>query len=73
MNPIVSFINMCIDNGYITQEQAPWLHYGIEKRITTFLISIPMLIVGSLISSPAIFVFYKRVLLEAIRGAFCAY
>lgn len=56
MNPIVSFINMCIDNGYITQEQAPWLHYGIEKRITTFLISIPMLIVGSLISSPAMVV-----------------
>ncbi len=52
MKPIDSFTNMCIDNGYITQEQAPWLHYGIEKRITTLLISIPMLIVGSLFSSP---------------------
>lgn len=54
MKPIDSFTNMCIDNGYITQEQAPWLCYGIEKRITTFLISIPMLIVGSWVSSPAI-------------------
>lgn len=52
MKPIDSFTNMCIDNGYITQEEAPWLHYGIEKRITTFIISIPMLIVGAWISSP---------------------
>lgn len=53
MKPIDSFTNMCIDNGYITQEQAPWLHYGIEKRVTTLLISIPMIIIGSLISSPS--------------------
>lgn len=59
MKPIDSFTNMCIDNGYITQEQAPWLHYGIEKRVTTFFISIPMFIVGSLVSSPAMaFSFY---------------
>lgn len=54
MKPIDSFTNLCLNNGYITQEQAPWLRYGIEKRITSFLISIPMLIVGSWISSPAI-------------------
>lgn len=53
MKLIDSFTNMCIDNGYITQEQAPWLHYGIEKRVTTLLVSIPMIIVGSLISSPS--------------------
>lgn len=52
MKPIDSFTNMCVDKGYITREDAPWLHYGMEKRIMTFLISIPMLIVGSLISSP---------------------
>ncbi len=52
MKQIDSLVNMCINKGYITQEQAPWLHYGIEKRITTLLTSIPMLIVGSLISSP---------------------
>lgn len=53
MKPIDSFTNLCLNNGYITQEQAPWLRYGLEKRISTFLISIPMLIVGSWISSPA--------------------
>lgn len=53
MKPIDSFTNMCINSGYITQEQAPWLHYGIEKRVTALLISIPMIIVGSLISSPS--------------------
>lgn len=52
MKPIDSFTNLCLNNGYITQEQALWLRYGLEKRISTFLISIPMLIVGSWISSP---------------------
>lgn len=52
MKPIDSFTNRCIDRGYITQEEAPWLHYGIEKRITAFIISIPMLIVGIWIASP---------------------
>lgn len=53
MKKIDSLVDTCINKGYITQEQAPWLRYGIEKRITSFLISIPMLIVGSWISSPA--------------------
>ncbi len=52
MKQIDSLVDACIYKGYITQDQAPWLRYGIEKRITTFLISIPMLIIGSLISSP---------------------
>lgn len=52
MKPIDSFVSICIDNGYITREHAPWLRYGIEKRITTLLITIPMIIVGSLLSSP---------------------
>lgn len=53
MKPIDSFTEMCVDNGYITREQAPWLHYGIEKRVTTLLVSTPMIIVGSMISSPS--------------------
>ena len=53
MKRIDSFTNMCIDNGYITQEQAPWLRYGIVKRVTTLLISVPMIVMGSLISSPS--------------------
>lgn len=53
MNTISSLVDMCIAKGYITQDQAPWLYYGIEKRVTTILISIPMLIIGSLVSTPA--------------------
>lgn len=54
MKSIDSFTKMCVNNGYITREQAPWLHYGIEKRVTTLLVSTPMIIVGSLISSPSV-------------------
>lgn len=53
MKQIDSLVDICVSKGYITQDQAPWLGYGIEKRITTFFVSIPMLIIGSLISSPA--------------------
>lgn len=53
MKYIGTLVDMCIAKGYITQDQAPWLYYGIEKRVTTILISIPMLIIGSLVSTPA--------------------
>lgn len=53
MEYISSLVDICIAKGYITQDQAPWLYYGIEKRVTTILVSIPMLIVGSLVSTPA--------------------
>lgn len=52
MNQIDSLVEMCIKKGYITSDQAPWLHYGIEKHFTTLLVSIPMVIIGCLISSP---------------------
>lgn len=53
MKYIGTLVDMCIAKGYITQDQAPWLYYGIEKRVTTILISVPMLIIGALISTPA--------------------
>lgn len=53
MKYISSLVDICIAKGYITQDQAPWLYYGIEKRVTTILVSIPMLIIGSLVSTPA--------------------
>lgn len=52
MKQIDSFVEMCIAKGCISQEQAPWLRYGIEKRVTTLLISIPMIISGCIVSSP---------------------
>lgn len=53
MKYIGTLVDRCIAKGYITQDQAPWLYYGIEKRVTTILIAIPMLIIGSLVSTPA--------------------
>lgn len=53
MKYIDTLVDVCIAKGYITQDQAPWLYYGIEKRVTTILISIPMLIIGALVSTPA--------------------
>ncbi len=57
MKYIGTLVDVCIAKGYITLDQAPWLYYGIEKRITTILISIPMLIIGSLASTPAMSIF----------------
>lgn len=53
MKYIGTLVDVCIAKGYITQDQAPWLYYGIEKRVTTILVSVPMLIIGTLVSTPA--------------------
>lgn len=53
MRCIRSIVDMCVTKGYITQDQSPWLYYGLEKRVSTVIVSIPMLIIGSLVSSPA--------------------
>ena len=53
MKCIGSLVDMCVAKGYITQDQAPWLYYGMEKRVSTVIVSIPMLIIGSLVSSLA--------------------
>ena len=45
MKQIDSLVSRCIKKGYITREQAPWLRYGMEKRIITFFISVPMIFV----------------------------
>ncbi len=59
MKQIDSLVSRCIKKGYITREQAPWLRYGMEKRIITFFISVPMIFVGLLITSPpTLFLFY---------------
>lgn len=37
MKYIGTLVDVCIAKGYITQDQAPWLYYGIEKRVTTII------------------------------------
>ena len=51
MKRVETFITACIDRGYITAEKAPWLQYALEKRITSLIAMIPLLLIGILISS----------------------
>ena len=44
-------VSSCIKKGYILESRAPWLHYALEKHISTILISIPFLLLGAFISS----------------------
>ena len=41
---------MCIRKGYITVERAPWLCYALEKRATTLLISVPVVVLGIILA-----------------------
>lgn len=41
----------CLDQGYVTRSQAPWLQYALEKRLYTAFVAIPFLLIGTLISS----------------------
>lgn len=53
MRLIDSFVGMCIEKDYISQENAEWLQYALEKRIATVVCFVPLLILGFIISSPA--------------------
>lgn len=41
----------CLDQEYVTESQAPWLRYTLEKRLYTAVVAIPFLLIGILISS----------------------
>ncbi len=55
---LVQFSSRCIDRGYISQEEGPWLIYGLEKRVTLLCSSIPFLLLGCLLSSVQTAVFF---------------
>lgn len=51
MNSTVDYlVNKCLLCGYITQEKILWLRYVIEKRISSFVVMVPFIILGSLLS-----------------------
>lgn len=59
MKKVEVFVTGCIDRGYITAEKAPWLQYALEKRITSLTALIPLLLIGTMISSlPETIAFY---------------
>lgn len=47
-------VQKCVKEEYITQEDAPWLHYAIEKKLSSILISIPFLTFGIFLSKPGV-------------------
>lgn len=55
MKRIEIIVEFCIRQGYVTKEKAPWLHYALEKRVTSVLIFIPLCIIGLLITSAITF------------------
>ena len=48
---IKTLVTYCIERGYTTAEEAPWLCYALEKKIISFVIMIPFLLVGIHVSS----------------------
>lgn len=56
---IDSLVAYCVDLEYVTLNQASWLRYALEKRITSIAVSIPFLLLGIVISSfPTAISFY---------------
>lgn len=53
MKQIDAIVNACIEKGYVTSEKAPWLHYALEKRITSVAIFIPLCAIGLLLTNAA--------------------
>ena len=52
MNKLIhKLVLLCLRKGYISDTQAPWLHYAIEKRATLFLVAIPFWLLGIYIST----------------------
>lgn len=51
MKCLESFVTECVESGYISHNKAPWLKYALEKRISSLIIIIPLLFVGTIVSS----------------------
>lgn len=68
MKPIDSFVGMCIQKEYVSQDEAQWLRYALEKRITSTIVFVPLAIIGLLIANPAsLFTFLITFLLLRTR------
>ena len=43
--------NYCLQHNIITEDDIPWFQYGIEKRISTIIVGIPVFILAVLLSN----------------------
>ena len=53
MKQINTLVGLCVQKGYISQDEAPWLQYALEKRIASLIAFIPLVIIGFWITAPA--------------------
>lgn len=53
MKPIDSFVGLCIQKEYVSQDEVPWLRYALERRIVSLTAFVVLLIIGLLIATPA--------------------
>ena len=68
MECVNAFTDMCIRKGYVSVERAPWLQYALEKRVTSILISIPIIVLGFILAPPAMVIsFYFSFYLLRVR------
>ena len=53
MKQVDTLVGMCIQKGYVSQDEAPWLRYALERRVTSIIAFVPLLIIGLSITNPA--------------------
>lgn len=53
MKQIDILVKKCIQKGHVSQDEAPWLRYALEKRFTSLIAFVPLLIIGFLITNTA--------------------
>ncbi len=49
-----TIVCFCIKNGFVEAKKIEWLRYGIEKRLSTFLVLVPFLILAASLSKPLV-------------------
>lgn len=49
---IETLVGICIQKGYVSQDEVPWLRYELERRIVSLTAFGVLLIIGSLITAP---------------------
>lgn len=48
---IDTLVGICIQKGYVSQDEAPWLRYALERRIVFLIAFVILLIIGLLITT----------------------
>lgn len=64
---IDTLVGICIQKGYVSQDEAPWLRYALERRIVFLIAFVVLLIIGLLITTTiTLLAFFHYLLLAMI-------